>query len=69
MLGRAAASHQLSGALMEHCEQCTALADAVLTYDEAIQRHAQAEHWAESDELDTLYAAMLRLARAVFNAD
>ena len=54
---------------MEHCEHCTALADAVLTYDDAIQRHAQDEHWVASDELDTLYASMLRLARAVFNAD
>jgi hypothetical protein len=54
---------------MAENEQCTALADAVLTYDEAIQRHAQSEQWVSSEELDKLYAAMLLLARAVFESE
>jgi hypothetical protein len=69
MLGRTGSRDQLSGALMAENEQCTALADAVLTYDEAIQRHAQSEQWVSSEELDKLYAAMLLLARAVFESE
>lgn len=49
---------------------CLTLAHAVLDYDDAVQRHAEhatagAGQWVDSAELDNLYAAMLRAARAV----